>query len=78
MALLEDDHPAEMACVAGALDAAEAAPALHELLMGLPGAHSLAEIGLRAEDLDDAAALLEEELGLDAHDARELLEAAQL
>ena len=76
VALLEDDHPAEMACVAGALGATNAAAALHELLMDLPGAHSLTEIGLGAADLDDATGLLEEELGLDAHDARELLEAA--
>ncbi len=73
VALLEDDHPAEMACVANALGATDAAPALHALLAGLPGAHSLAEIGLREDELDDAAALLEEELGLDA---RELLAAA--
>ena len=48
-------------------------PALHALLAGLPGPHSLAEIGLREDELDDAATLLEEELGLDA---RELLAAA--
>ncbi len=75
-ALLEPAHPAEMARVAAALGAPDAAMALHELLARLPGAHTLAEIGLDEGDLDDAALLLEEELGVGLAQARQVLAGA--
>jgi maleylacetate reductase len=76
LAVLRDAHPAELARAADALGATDTASGLHDLLAGLPGAHALAEIGLRESDLAPAAALLEEQLGLDRADALRVLEGA--
>jgi maleylacetate reductase len=73
VALVVRDHPAELARVAAALDARDAATALHELLTWLPGANGLAEIGLREADVGPAAELLEVELGIEYADARRLV-----
>jgi maleylacetate reductase len=74
--LLEREHPTELARVAAALGTSDAPVGLHDLLLRLPGAHALREIGLDASELDGAAALLEDELGVDRDDARRLLGAA--
>jgi maleylacetate reductase len=72
----EREAPALMARVATALATDSAALALHSLVEQVPVPHALADIGLDDADLDEAAALLADELVLDPTEARQILAAA--
>jgi maleylacetate reductase len=71
-AFQEASRPAEMARVARALGADDAGGALFDLAMEIGAPTALRDIGLRAEDLEEAIALVEETFP----DTRGLLEAA--